>query len=158
MNLKIVSGGQTGADQAGLEFAAEQGLEWGGWVPLGFKNESGTIPARFQPGLKEMPTDSYRLRTEANVADSDGTVIFYKGTLSPGSALTLRTCTRLKRPSLLINTLKPEHYCAAKVGEFILMRQIRVLNVAGSRYSKVPDIQQRAKNILTAMWEKIKNL
>ena len=33
MIRKIISGGQTGADRAGLDFAIETGLEHGGYVP-----------------------------------------------------------------------------------------------------------------------------
>jgi len=35
MLRKIVSGGQTGADRAGLDFVLEVGLEQGGCVPKG---------------------------------------------------------------------------------------------------------------------------
>jgi hypothetical protein len=33
--MKIISGGQTGADRAGLDFAIEHGIEHGGWCPKG---------------------------------------------------------------------------------------------------------------------------
>ncbi len=33
MKFKIVSGGQTGVDRAGLEAAIALGLPYGGWVP-----------------------------------------------------------------------------------------------------------------------------
>jgi hypothetical protein len=32
---KIISGGQTGADQAALDGPIEMGVPHGGWVPLG---------------------------------------------------------------------------------------------------------------------------
>jgi hypothetical protein len=41
MLRKIISGGQTGADRAGLDFAIETGLEHGGYVPRGRKAEDG---------------------------------------------------------------------------------------------------------------------
>ena len=40
--LKIVSGAQTGVDQGGLLAAIDLGLEWGGWVPKGWRTEIGT--------------------------------------------------------------------------------------------------------------------
>jgi hypothetical protein len=40
---KIVYGGQTGADRAGLDFAIEVGLAHGGYVPKGRKAEDGRI-------------------------------------------------------------------------------------------------------------------
>lgn len=46
-DLKIVSGGQTGADRAALDFAIEHGIPHGGWCPHGRKAEGGTINPRY---------------------------------------------------------------------------------------------------------------
>jgi hypothetical protein len=48
MLRRIVSGGQTGADRAGLDFALEVGLEHGGYVPKGRKAEDGRIDDRYR--------------------------------------------------------------------------------------------------------------
>ncbi len=45
----IVSGGQTGADQAALLWALHSGVSTAGWVPAGRLAEDGEIPQRF-PG------------------------------------------------------------------------------------------------------------
>jgi hypothetical protein len=34
-SMKIISGGQTGADRAALDVAIERGMFWGGWCPKG---------------------------------------------------------------------------------------------------------------------------
>ncbi len=39
--LRIVSGGQTGADQAGWRAARSLGLRTGRWIPRGFETEAG---------------------------------------------------------------------------------------------------------------------
>ena len=83
---KIVSGGQTGADRAALDFAIKQKIPHGGWVPKGGLAEDGPLPKKYK--LTEMPTDSYQERTEQNVIDSDGTVIISHGKLTGGSAYT----------------------------------------------------------------------
>src|SRR5262245_59379474 len=81
---RIVSGGQTGADRAALDFAIEHGLNHGGWCPKGRRAEDGPIPVRYL--LKETQTNRYVQRNEWNVRDSDGTVIFtLKVSLSGGS-------------------------------------------------------------------------
>ncbi len=54
---KIVSGGQTGADRAALDFAIKNKIPHGGWVPKGRLAEDGPLPAKYK--VKEMPTDSY---------------------------------------------------------------------------------------------------
>jgi hypothetical protein len=86
MIKKIISGGQTGADQAALDAAIKWDIPHGGWVPKGRRTESGPLSNRYQ--LKEMPTDSYPSRTEQNVIDSDGTLIITHGELTGGSEYT----------------------------------------------------------------------
>jgi hypothetical protein len=43
--LKIVSGAQTGADRAALDWAIFRDIPHGGWCPKGRKAEAGKIPA-----------------------------------------------------------------------------------------------------------------
>jgi Circularly permutated YpsA SLOG family len=61
MLRKIISGGQTGTDRAGLDFAIYAALEHGGYVPKGRKAEDGRIDDRYD--LVELPTTSYQLST-----------------------------------------------------------------------------------------------
>ena len=65
MIKRIISGGQTGADRAALDFAIKMDLPHGGWVPKGRLAEDGPIPDRYN--LKEMPTKNFPQRTERNV-------------------------------------------------------------------------------------------
>jgi hypothetical protein len=94
---RIVSGGQTGADQAALDIAIELEIPHGGWVPKGRKTERGTLPAKYQ--LQEMPTNSYPKRTEQNVIDSDGTLIIVHGELSGGSEYTRKMAIKHNKPT-----------------------------------------------------------
>ena len=71
--LKLISGAQTGADRAALDWAIFRDIPHGGWCPKGRKAEDGKIPPQYQ--LNETPSASYLQRTEWNVRDSDGTVI-----------------------------------------------------------------------------------
>src|SRR5260370_11209323 len=87
MLRKIISGGQTGADRAGLDFAIETGLEHGRYVPRGRKAEDGSIDERYN--LVELSTSSYPARTRRNIEESNGTVIFsLQRLLSGGTKLT----------------------------------------------------------------------
>src|SRR5437870_597323 len=45
MITKIVSGGQTGADRAGLDWAIAHGIPHGGWCPKDRLSEDGAIAA-----------------------------------------------------------------------------------------------------------------
>ena len=53
MIAKLVSGGQTGVDRAGLDAALELGIPVGGWRHKGRKAEDGRIPDRYP--LTETP-------------------------------------------------------------------------------------------------------
>ena len=92
---KIISGGQTGADRAALDFAIKHNIPYGGWISKGRKTEDGTLPEQYL--LQEMPTGSYPRRTEKNVLDSDGTLIVSHGLLSGGSALTTSYAEKHKK-------------------------------------------------------------
>jgi hypothetical protein len=96
---KIISGGQTGADRAGLDFAIETGLEHGGYVPRGRKAEDGRIDDKYH--LVELSTNSYPARTRRNIEESDGTVIFsLERLLSGGTKLTQDYANKLGKPLL----------------------------------------------------------
>jgi hypothetical protein len=99
--LKIVSGGQTGADRAGLDAAIELGLAHGGWCPHGRRTEDGPLPEHYQ--LQETESSSYTQRTVFNVRDSDATVVFTLGVLGPGSKNTLATAKKLGKPRLYVD-------------------------------------------------------
>ena len=82
---KVISGGQTRADQAGLIAAARFGIATGGWMPKGCRTLAGPNPelaARF--GLREHPSEDYPPRTELNVLRSSGTLWFGPGSTSLG--------------------------------------------------------------------------
>jgi hypothetical protein len=70
MLKKIISGAQTGADRAALDWAIASGFAHGGWCPCERKAEDGVIDAKYQ--LQETVSDNYRQRTRYNVEDSDG--------------------------------------------------------------------------------------
>ena len=59
--FRIVSGAQTGADQAGLDWAIAHGIPHGGWCPKGRKSEAGAIPSRYVGA--EAPSAHYLQRT-----------------------------------------------------------------------------------------------
>src|SRR5229473_8136967 len=94
---RIISGGQTGADRAALDWAIENGVPHGGWCPKGRLAEDGRIDIRYQ--LQEAPSSGYPQRTEWNVRDSDGTVIFsIAPVLTGGSKQTVNLAMKHQKP------------------------------------------------------------
>lgn len=165
---KIVSGGQTGADRGGWDAAIELRIKYGGWIPGGAKAEDGRVPAIYlangplYDGIWETLSDGYRERTELNALIADGTVIFTCGPIMTGSGskLTLDKCERHGRLFLHVDlatfvdsTSRNNHPNAIDkasriVYAFLVDKQIRTLNVAGSRESKAPGIQAKVKAVL----------
>ena len=137
IQVKIVSGGQTGVDRAALDIALEHGIEAGGWCPTGRLDEFGRIPERYP--LKEMENGGFTERTLQNVKDSDGTVVVYPGKLSGGTEQTALFCVEQRRPRELIDasTVSTEE-AARLIFNFVRDNKIDVLNVAGPRQSEWP--------------------
>jgi hypothetical protein len=145
---KIVSGGQTGADRAALDFAIGRGILHGGWVPKGRRTEDGRLPERYH--VNEMASASYPKRTERNVIDSDGTVVITHGAPTGGSALTLKMARAHGRPSLHLDLDRiTVDQAAEQLLEWIVEFRISVLNVAGPRASEDPKIYDAAIEVLT---------
>jgi hypothetical protein len=135
MIKKIISGGQTGADRAALDVAIQMGIAHGGWIPKGRKAEDGRLPDKYQ--LQEMPTDSYPSRTEQNVIDSDGTLIFSRGTPTGGTEYTRQMVLKHKKHLLHIDlNIAPSYDAASLIRSWIGLQNIQTLNVAGPRASK----------------------
>jgi hypothetical protein len=148
MIKKIISGGQTGADQAALDTAIRWNIPHGGWLPRGRLTEAGRLPDRYQ--MQEMPTDSYAARTERNVIDSDGTLIISHGPLTDGSKYTKEMAQKHNRPFLHIDLNETDIPNAARhVYNWIADTRIKTLNTAGSRASNDPSIYQSVVHLLT---------
>src|SRR6266446_7534007 len=139
MDVRIVSGGQTGADRAALDWAIQHGIPHGGWCPHGRRAEDGQISERYM--LQETPSLDYAQRTEWNVRDSDGTVIFSIAPhLTAGSHLTKYFAEQYGKPYLHIH--KGYTYPARMLLEFLRRYDIHVLNIAGPRASTEPEVGQ----------------
>lgn len=156
--IKIISGGQTGADLGAVEGARNAGVATGGTMPNGFRYENGTLPYELRKlyGFVEHASPKYPPRTRQNIEDSDGTLLF--GELSDrGSKLTLALCGAVKRPILHIRSLETFRE-VPKVIQFIIKLNTRIpvqsrngiiLNVAGSRESKNPGIEEFVSAFIT---------
>jgi hypothetical protein len=147
MLRKIISGGQTGADRAALDFAIKHKIPHGGWVPKGRISEDGPLPKKYK--FTEMPTTSYQKRTEQNVIGSDGTVIFSHGKLTGGSAYTEKMADEHDRPCLHLDLSKHDIFTLALMMiNWIHEAEVATLNIAGPRASKDPTIYKDVMDVL----------
>lgn len=135
---KIISGGQTGADQGGLLFALKHNIETGGHMPKGFRTENGFEPYLGDKyNMQEINTYDYKIRTAINVKNSTGTLIF--GNInSSGSQLTRKLCEQYDKPFHIIKWPSQNYNNTIEVYSFlewINENTISILNVAGNRES-----------------------
>jgi Circularly permutated YpsA SLOG family len=151
--LKIISGGQTGVDRAALDTGLELGIPCGGWCPEGRRAEDGPIDLRYP--LRETTSRDYRVRTEKNVKEADGTLILTRGLAGGGTALTIHFAQKHHKPHLVVDLSAetgPE-----KVRDWIDNNRIRVLNVAGPRETERPGIHSQAVDLLRVLFSLLKN-
>lgn len=134
MIRKVISGGQTGVDRAGLDAAVKAGIPNGGYCPNGRLAEDGIIPEKYPMIELESPESYYR--TEQNVIQSDGTLILNKGMVSEGTKLTLDFTIRYGKPSLIVQLDADQITEPAHVVRWIKGQLINTLNIAGPRESK----------------------
>jgi hypothetical protein len=154
LKIKIISGGQTGVDRAGLDVALELGLDLGGWCPKGRTAEDGPIPAKYP--LRELPSPKYPPRTEKNVRASDGTLILTWGPVTGGTALTVKFARKHQKPYLVVDLSGGVNQ--KDVRDWLKIYTIKVLNIAGPKESKVPGIHDLGavflKEVITGIEEK----
>ena len=128
----MVSGGQTGADRAGLEAARSLGIQTGGWAPPGYQTSAGKDLSLASFGLKELPSLGmkqfllhsrtpglpsrqsiaalYVQRSIKNVDDSDATIAFLLGD-SVGTLKTIQYCASGKWGGLAVEGQEPHRPC-----------------------------------------------
>ncbi len=148
--LKLISGGQTGADRAALDVALSLGLPHGGAVPRGRAAEDGPIPARYG-NLVETKSDDPAERTRLNVLQADSTLLVTHGEPSGGSALTREFAVSERRPLLHIDLdATGIEEAASRVAAWVRDTCCRTLNVAGPRLSEDPRIYEATRSLLHA--------
>lgn len=155
MIYKIISGGQTGADQGALEAGKELGLKTGGYMPRGWRTDTGPRPdmeAKYD--MREHGSPTYPPRTRLNVQDADATLIFGDPT-SPGCRLTISCAVRASRPHLVVywrgSIFAPiVHSYGEQLQKFLIEHDVKILNVAGNRESRTPGIHDAARDFLIA--------
>lgn len=153
----VISGGQTGADIAGLAAPLTSNIATGGWMPYGRRTESGPMPieafVRYQ--LRIHASMDWAPRTEQNIKDSHGTIIF--GNMeSAGSALTIKLCRLHKKPFLCLDSrelISHNNVCVSAIKRFTSEHGIKTMNIAGNRESRNPGIYYLTYITLMEAWK-----
>ncbi len=155
--LRIITGGQTGADQAAWAAARRAGLPTFGIMPHGFQTEDGPRPD-FALLYNAIQTDSQNpaVRTVANARGSDGTLVFVTDEPGPGTLLTIKIC---HAAGLACRVLHVNHLGSAETPDSVAFwindHQFRTLNVAGERESACPGLGARVETFLDAVFQRL---
>ena len=155
--IKVISGGQTGVDQAALQAAIDSDIKHGGWCPPARVCEIGKIPERYH--LIETPDDRdlsaleipRSQRTIWNVRDSDGVLVLWDKKVTElqsdkGTKLALETANNLGKPFLIIDVSKK--VSVTVITNWISSTNIEVLNVAGPSENTSPGIYDRVNEVM----------
>jgi hypothetical protein len=157
----ILSGGQTGADQAAWRAAKAAGIVTGGWMPMGFRTEGpaaadaaadadteGSLgPDESHPefaelyGARSLESLEYRVRTRANVHAARALAWFGDPQTRDGR-LTLGLAEMVDIPVLVVtlgssgSPIDPP----TRLADWLRARDVGTLLIAGNRESKAPGI------------------
>ena len=154
MLKRVISGGQTGVDRAGLRAAKDLGIETGGWAPMLFQTERGPRPVTLGKifGLQELRLASYPARTAMNITHSDMTIILDEKE-SRGSLLTREICLK-KAKACFYMTFKDLGE-KEEILKWVKSRKHDVINVAGNRESVSPGIEKIARIFFRGLFENL---
>ena len=148
----IRSGGQTGADRAGLDAAVANGVTTVGWVPLGGSAEDLREPPgliSMYDGMRDSGTLDLTVRTRLNVRDSHATLIVFpwEGEMTPGSAMTAGFAEEYGRPLFVSNGDDLDEILdwLSGIGNEL------TLNIAGPTESKRPGTYDVAYRLIDAL-------
>jgi hypothetical protein len=140
---RIITGGQTGADQGAWRAAKAYGIPTGGWLPRGFLTEDGPRPEFAELyGAQEHASADYAVRRAANVQDCDAALLFGDRE-SKGSKGLIKDCRHFAKPWVWVEPgiTTPRHVA----GFLAENRHIKILLVAGNRESASPEIGVRTE-------------
>jgi hypothetical protein len=143
---KVISGGQTGADRAALDWAIESGIEHGGYCPQGRIAEDGVIQERYN--LTETPDPESFAPIFRNVGESDATVLITLAGGLRGGLLEIAQHARGAGKRCIHLSQADRFDGSAALRGFAKAEAIRILNVAGSREGEEPGIYEFTQTLL----------
>lgn len=155
----VISGGQSGVDQAALRAARSLGIATGGWSAKGWLVETPggrgeeAAPWLADYGLCECEVPGYPARRRRNVRQSDATLLLGRAD-SHGSKGAISDCAKAGKPLFHV---KPGVTRPSEAARWLRENGVKVLNCAGNRESSDPGIGARAERFLVATFRLVLN-
>lgn len=170
--VKIISGGQTGADIAALRAAHSQQIPTGGFAPaeLIHKHRLGIYGVTVFPPTNSLMSFTERLikRSMHNVDTSQATIAFRFGP-SIGTDKTIGYATSKRwrpaaiepsgvnfamhtmyKPVFVVVDISNPEKCADEIVDFIKKSKVQVINICGPReWPAIQNYEKRVEEVLT---------
>ena len=149
----MLTGGQTGADRAAADFALENGIAYGGWVPHGGWAEDFPVPPGVlaaYPAFSEAASGDPAVRTIRNVDDADGLLVVSLGPISSrGTQLAVARAKERRTPADAVDLLHGN--AGGRLAALVASLGAGcTLTVAGPRESEEPGIYAATRRFFDA--------
>ncbi|MGV3663496.1 MAG: YpsA SLOG family protein [Prosthecobacter sp.] len=132
--IVIISGSQSGAERAALDWSVKHELPRGGWCPGGL-----TEPLDPAYKLKEAATEKMLEVIDANVRDSEATIVFTLGPKAAGFAQKAGAAAR-KQKKPILHVHRGILGVSEKIVAFLDKYYVRRLHVTGSTEADEPGL------------------
>ena len=132
--IVIISGSQLGAERAALDWSVKHDLPRGGWCPAGL-----TEPMDPVYKLKEASTEKMLEVIDANVRDSEATIVFTLGPKAAGLAQKAGAAAR-KQKKPILHVHRGILGVSEKIVAFLDKYYVRRLHVTGSTEADEPGL------------------
>lgn len=158
MVIKVISGGQTGADQAGLAAAKKFGIPTGGFAPKGYQTSEGKNRTLLQKVYDLVESKGgYKQRTWENAKLADGTIRLAVDFSTRGEICTLNGINKYNKPHIDINLRDIAEFETVLVRDctsWLIENKIKILNIAGNTQNTLgEDIYKMSYDFLIKVFE-----
>ena len=164
--MKVISGGQSGVDRAGLDAAYDLGIKTGGYAPRNFKTLDGLRPELGSKyGLIALGASYYKERTYANVQMADATLRLARYWSSPGEICTMNAIKKFNKtfldvpmPAIKLDASysRNDDILIETIITWLRKHGIVILNVAGNSECTAPGIGIEAYTLLYKLFDACK--
>lgn len=156
MQFNLISGGQSGVDQAALDVAVESGISYSGYIPsCGAENFSAAELLVKYPKLQLTSSDDSNVRTALNIFKSDIIVTIAPNLIyhSPGTKFGIELAANLKKSSFILSPQSKIN----NVVDYINVSNFRdpKILVGGPRQSEWTDGHDESTKIISELFEHI---
>lgn len=154
--MKIISGGQTGADIAGLKMAKKHKFKTGGYMPCGFLTLDGVKPQYKELyNMQETKSSDYPTRTKLNVQNSDCIIWLGPNEVSRGKMCTFKHIKASNKASLDIDIDKPKSI--KSVCKWIVDNEFSIINIAGKSETLNNNMEEKVSAYLDKLFVELTN-